>query len=282
MNDIVTQTAPAPRVSLVAKMATRFNVEPAKLMNTLKATAFKTDKDKPQATDEQLMALLIVADQYGLNPFTKEIFAFPDKGGIVPVVSVDGWTRIINEHPQFDGVGFETTVTGDEGPACTCTIYRKDRAHPTVITEFLNECKRSTGPWGSHPRRMLRHKALIQCARVAFGFAGVFDEDEAVRIVKHMGEADEVNEEGGSNGSPAAPMSAADALAARRREKQAAAVKPTDKTESERRSVEYFLEALNQATSEETALLVIDEARGELTDDEQGVLVDAFKAKWGT
>jgi hypothetical protein len=30
-------------------------------------------------TDEQMMALLIVADQYGLNPFTKEIYGYPDK-----------------------------------------------------------------------------------------------------------------------------------------------------------------------------------------------------------
>ncbi len=36
-----------------------------------------------------MAALMIVADQYGLNPFTREIFAFPDKqNGIVPVVGV--------------------------------------------------------------------------------------------------------------------------------------------------------------------------------------------------
>ncbi len=29
---------------------------------------------------------------------------------------------------------------------------------------------------------MLRHKALIQCARVAFGFSGVYDEDDARQI----------------------------------------------------------------------------------------------------
>ena len=29
------------------------------------------------------------------------------------------------------------------------------------------------------PRRMLRHKALIQGARIAFGFSGIYDEDEA-------------------------------------------------------------------------------------------------------
>jgi len=30
---------------------------------------------------------------------------------------------------------------------------------------------------------MLRHKALIQCSRIAFGFSGIYDEDEANRIV---------------------------------------------------------------------------------------------------
>ncbi|WP_032251724.1 recombinase RecT, partial [Escherichia coli] len=46
--------------------------------------------------DAQFIALLIVANQYGLNPWTKEIYAFPDKqNGIVPVVGVDGWSRII-------------------------------------------------------------------------------------------------------------------------------------------------------------------------------------------
>ena len=37
-------------------------------------------------TDAQMAALLVVANQYNLNPWTKEIYAFPDKSnGIVPV-----------------------------------------------------------------------------------------------------------------------------------------------------------------------------------------------------
>lgn len=177
----------APKASILAKMADRFSVEPNKLLDTLKATAFKSEKG---VSNEQMISLLIVADQYSLNPFTKEIFAFPDKGGIVPVVGVDGWSRIINEHPQFDGVTFSYEGDGN-ALACTCTIHRKDRSHPIAVTEYLAECKRGTGPWGSHPRRMLRHKALIQGARLAFGFAGIYDEDEAHRM-KEMGAADEV------------------------------------------------------------------------------------------
>lgn len=164
-------------IAEAGKLAKRFQIEasPAEIVETLKATAFKG-----QVTDAQMAALMLVSAQYGLNPWTKEIYAFPDKNnGIVPVVGVDGWARIINEHPQFDGMEF---VQDDE--SCTCIIYRKDRSHPIKVTEHMAECKRPTGPWQSHPRRMLRHKAMIQCARLAFGYGGIYDQDEAERIVE--------------------------------------------------------------------------------------------------
>ena len=169
-------------VSMAGKLASKFDMaEGGELLDALKATAFRG-----QVSDAQMMALLAVSNQYGLNPWTKEIYAFPDKNnGIVPVVGVDGWSRIINGHAQFDGIEFDQSAD-----ACTCRIYRKDRSHPTVVTEYMDECKRNTGPWQSHPRRMLRHKAMIQAARIAFGYVGIFDQDEAERIVeKDMGAA---------------------------------------------------------------------------------------------
>lgn len=174
-----TNIVPARKAGLVARMGERYGVDADKMLSTLKATAFKQANNAPEVTNEQMLALLVVADQYGLNPFTREIFAFPDKGGIVPVVGVDGWARIVNSHPMFDGVSFEF-----DGESTTCTMRRKDLAHPVQVTEYMGECKRSTSPWGTHPRRMLRHKAYIQCARLAFGFAGIHDEDEAARILE--------------------------------------------------------------------------------------------------
>ena len=166
--------------SVLARLAARFGVDQGKMLECLKATAFKGP-----ATNEQIMALCIVADQYKLNPWTKEIFAFPDKqNGIVPVVGVDGWARIINEHDQFDGMEF-----AQDDEQCTCIIHRKDRAHPVQVTEYMAECKRNTAPWGTHPRRMLRHKAMIQCSRLAFGYAGIYDQDEAERIVDGIASA---------------------------------------------------------------------------------------------
>jgi phage recombination protein Bet len=163
-------------VQQTQKLARFFDIpESGELVDVLKATAFKG-----QVSDAQMSALLIVANQYKLNPWTKEIYAFPDKNnGIVPVVGVDGWARIINEHPQFDGIDFEQNEE-----SCTAIIYRKDRSHPVKITEYMSECKRGTGPWQSHPKRMLRHKAMIQGARIAFGYGGIYDQDEAEVIVE--------------------------------------------------------------------------------------------------
>lgn len=160
--------------TLSKNLSAKFGMgDESNVLETLKATAFKG-----QVSDAQMTALLIVANQYGLNPWTKEIYAFPDKNnGIVPVVGVDGWSRIMNDHPDFDGMDFE-----QDDESCTCRIYRKGRSHPIQVTEYMSECKRNVGPWLSHPKRMLRHKAMIQCARLAFGFVGIYDEDEAQRI----------------------------------------------------------------------------------------------------
>ena len=194
-----------PKLSLIGKIAGKFHVDPSKLMDTLKSTAFKQRNGQPP-TNEQMMALLVVADQYGLNPFTKEIYAFPDQqNGIVPVVGVDGWSRIINSHKEFDGLEFrcsETTIQLDglDKPVfewIECIMYRKDRERPTIIREYMDEIYRAPfqkkgsngpyvikGPWQTHPKRFARHKVLIQTARIALGYTGIYDQDEADRIIE--------------------------------------------------------------------------------------------------
>ena len=268
----------SPRVrgpSLIAKTAGRFGVEPEKLMATLKATAFRTDK---AVTDEQMLALLVVADQYGLNPFTKEIYAFPDKGGIVPVVGVDGWSRIVNEHPQFDGMAFSMP---DDGNSCTCEIFRKDRSHSISVTEYMSECKRNVAPWQSHPRRMLRHKAMIQAARMAFGFAGVFDQDEAERIVE--GEVVEMDR-------PRKGDKVTLATLASKSKKPAEVVErvvqgelvDSDTGEITRRSYAQFADLVLNAADGETAGLILDESRDELSEEHQAELAATWERKWKT
>jgi phage recombination protein Bet len=169
---------PQRKSSLLEVMATRYHMDPQTFATTVRNTAMPYS-----ATNEEFAAFMMVAKEYNLNPILKEIHAFPKKGGgIQPVVSIDGWVSLINQHPQLDGYTFEWTNDAKGDPvSCKCIMYRKDRKHPVEVEEFLSECIRPTDPW-KMKHRMLRHKALIQAARYAFGFSGVMDEDEADRI----------------------------------------------------------------------------------------------------
>ena len=160
----------------IAKLAERFALGNAsEATEILKATVFKGP-----ATDAQMTALCVVAQQYGLNPFTRELYAFP-----TATTALFRWSALTAGRGSSTTTRNLTAWTSNrDEESCTCTIYRKDRTHPIVVTEYMAECKRDVAPWKSHPRRMLRHKAMIQCARLAFGFAGIYDQDEAERIAE--------------------------------------------------------------------------------------------------
>ena len=171
--------------SVLVDVAHSYGMEPAAFEATVRATCSPTGRDAKPLTREEFAAFLLVAKNYSLNPLLKEIYPYPKKGGgIIPVVAVDGWLNLINSHPKCDGFDLEAgyNAKGDLD-SFTCRMYRKDRTHPTIVTEYLSECRRDTEPW-KMKHRMLRHKALIQCARYAFGFAGIYDEDEGELIAE--------------------------------------------------------------------------------------------------
>lgn len=193
METKVTKKAP----NILNIMAAKYNLDPVKFKETIKATIMRPGKDGRVATDEELMAFLIVANKYNLDPFTNEIYAFPAKrGGIIPVIGVDGFVRKICNHTDFNGMEIsfaEEEVTPEGGKPCPewCEIklYRKGVDRPIIVREYIDEvyCPPKggyPGPWQSHTKRMLRHKTIIQAGRVAGFLVGVYDEDEAARIIE--------------------------------------------------------------------------------------------------
>ena len=115
MTNVQTQnrkpSVPEPLTSLVGRMAVEYGVDEKKLYNTLANSVFaQGGKDRNGSyqvktpTVEEMMSLLVICDKYGLNPFTREIFAFANRGKIVPVVSIDGWLAILNRQPDYDGL----------------------------------------------------------------------------------------------------------------------------------------------------------------------------------
>ena len=186
---------------LVARFAERYGFREDELLNTLAQTAFR-QQNGSVPTREQMMSLLAVADQYQLNPFIRQLWGLPDrKGGVLPVISVDGWIKIQNSYPESDGMEFiysdQMVRMDDDTRLChewvDCIVYRKDRSHPVKVREYLDELyrpapikngKKFPGPWQTCPKRMLRHKAQAQGIRLAYGLSGLFEPDEAERILE--------------------------------------------------------------------------------------------------
>lgn len=177
---------------LTAYFANEYGVDQNQVMGILTSTCIKG------GTANDAAAFMIVAKQYKLNPFIKEIYAYKDKaGGVVPVVSVDGWLSLIHRHPEFGGMDIRLSETMVEATQqhkqahewVEVVIHRVDKDTGQIIPtppirEYFEEVFTSgILPWKTHTKRMHRHKAIIQAARVVFGFSGIYDEDEAKRIV---------------------------------------------------------------------------------------------------
>lgn len=164
----------------LTQLATRLSMDEQEVENVILNTVMPSGKP---VTREQFASFIAVANEYSLNPLVKEIYAFPAKGGgIQPIVSIDGWLRIINSHHDFDGMVFNDIRDGANLIAVTCRIFKKNCQHPIEVTEYMEECKRTTDTWKQWPARMLRHKATIQAGRYAFGISGIIDPDEAERF----------------------------------------------------------------------------------------------------
>jgi len=175
--------AQTPKQGIIAKFGERYDLDANKVLSIVANTVFRGSDKEPPLSNEEVAAALIVCNAYELNPFTKEIYAFRSKGKLLIVVGVDGWSTIVNRQAQLNGVEFEEHFN-DKGfiEAVTCKMHRKDRALPTVVTEYTHECRRDTIPWQSMPIRMTRNRAFVQCARIAFSISGIVDDDEAMTI----------------------------------------------------------------------------------------------------
>lgn len=179
--------AKAQTQGLIARLAGKFGVEPNRLLRCLTTQVFK-QADGRQPSNEELMVLLLVCENFGLNPFNREIYAFRGKSGdIVPVVSLDGWAKIVRSQKDFNGVTFAFSSNTVKVSGCAqelpefveCAMRLKGVDEPIVIQEFMVECFNDKSPvWRKWPRRMLRTRAFIQCARLAFSLTGLYDEGE--------------------------------------------------------------------------------------------------------
>ena len=132
--------------------------------------------DGATVTDDDVRAVAALAKRAGVSPMDGTIALYLRDGGrLAPGIALEGWLAIISRHPENDGVSFDyspdrVAVGGKMVHEWVeCTMSRKGRTNPTIVREFLDDCYEAADPAWEMPNRQLRHRALVQCARIALG-----------------------------------------------------------------------------------------------------------------
>ena len=165
---IVTKTRSVKQISPMAR-ALKCAAQTAGITPACLTTWFSQYPKLSEAVQESCLRLIA---EYRLNPRADEIDLIQFEEGRWQVfITVNGWAKLINAHPAFCGIEFSEASELEEGVPLWmgCTIYRTDRIKPIVIREYFAEMKTEHIAWQQMPRRMLRHRAMQQCARLAFG-----------------------------------------------------------------------------------------------------------------
>jgi hypothetical protein len=142
------------------------------------AKQLEMDKDQLQAwlnlqlevPAKTILHLLRTVQHLRLDPLAEEIgFVQYEDGQWQTFISVDGCVKLLNSHSQFNGLTFTQAQTLTDGVPewIECSIYRKDRKLPICVREYFSEVKGASIIWQKMPNRMLRHRALQQCVRLA-------------------------------------------------------------------------------------------------------------------
>ena len=177
---MMTKTISNPKPTTQGKKGVVKQVSP--MAKTLKGAAQAigmTPKDltawfsqHPQLSETTQETCLRLIAEYRLNPRADELDLVQFEEGRWQVfITVNGWAKLINAHPAFCGIEFSEASELEEGVPLWmgCAIYRTDRIKPIEVKEYFAEMKTEHIAWQQMPRRMLRHRAMQQCARLAFG-----------------------------------------------------------------------------------------------------------------
>jgi len=164
----------------IGQLSELVKVDQKELIDLLKKNSL------PNCSDAEFAFVVGLCNTYQLNPLTNEVCFLRTKGGrLIPYVEYDGWVKIANRQPEYNGVEFtENFDINGVFISVTCKIHLKEK-HPTILTEYLSECQdKSKTPWIKYPIRMLRNKSFNQAIRTTFGISGIYDPDEAERIIQ--------------------------------------------------------------------------------------------------
>jgi phage recombination protein Bet len=144
------------------KELTVTNNSPVEMLAALRNTV------APGLTDAEFALFAEIVKSTGLNPVTKEVWAIKAGGRLQLMTGINGFLRIANSHPAYDGMEVEYEWDGKALISATAKVYRKDRRFPSVATAYMAEYSKPTPIWKQMPSVMLSKCAKSLAIREAF------------------------------------------------------------------------------------------------------------------
>ena len=148
------------------------------------------------ANPDELRMFLHIAKSYGLDPFNKEIFFWKIDGRPTIMTSRDGYLKIADRNPNYDGLvsdvvrendKFRRKETGINHQYGTkrgqivgayALVYRKDRKYPVYVFAPYEEYKADKRVWNSYPSAMILKVAESMALKRAFTVSGLVSREE--------------------------------------------------------------------------------------------------------
>jgi len=149
------------------------------------------------ANTHELNMFLSIAKRYGLDPFNKEIFFWKYKGQVNIMTSRDGYLKIADRHPQFDGLVSDVVREHDSFKRISdginheyggtnrgkligayALVYRKDRKYPVYVFAPFEEYNADSKVWRQYPSAMILKVAESMALKRAFTVSGLVSREE--------------------------------------------------------------------------------------------------------
>lgn len=123
-------------------------------------------------TPETARALAIVGQHYGLDPALGEVMILGNR----VYVTMEGYTRIAESHPEYDGHNLRPLTEQERKEAMVdplehawlCEVFRKDRRVPILGYGVASERTIQARPIQSFAREMAQKRAMHRALRAAF------------------------------------------------------------------------------------------------------------------
>jgi len=148
------------------------------------------------ANESEFKMFITLASRYGLDPFNKEIFFWKVKGRPTIMTSRDGYLKIADRHPEYDGLvsdvvrgndqfkrisdGIDHQYSSNRGDiiGAYALVYRKDRSYPIYIFAPFDEYNASSRVWNQYPSAMILKVAESMSLKRSFSISGLVSREE--------------------------------------------------------------------------------------------------------